>query len=532
MSARASNSSGSSTETDELAKEALFLFKTATAGTLPKSVATSRLRESYAKYNQLRAMLASKREMDALVSVYKNLGSVAFSLGKREMSFGSKQDPKVSLYWLWQAIVNFGEAYEGCKKEDLQCKDYLWATNCLRKTELVYWAIFQFLVDSSDDWRVRDGQIQKLTRACLSERRLCLSQQYVLACLHLKRGRLLLNAATTAYNKSVETRRSRATGEDKESVKFPLCREANSCLSEMESSAVMVEQSLKRIDEIELKETIKSEFEEQKAEMQSLRLKVESTRLCNQALKLQETAVQGSDELNLDLIWDAADLFLMSMKISRGEGSHRENDTATKDALKSNGEEKRRKNSTAQNMECEAIAAARLGVLYESVLKNDFLAEPFLMHAIQLAHVIGDIEHRNMGLNDWFICATKSLQAVRAAHDTPDCEYTPREEFKAFAESIDAEIKESESKTTQARKLLNYLSSQHPAKNAAHRDEMKQKIETLDASKFITYKKALMVAAKCYHTDKNGAYGRDWVWLCGKIMRHVNDLFTFFKGVA
>eukprot|EP00957_Ditylum_brightwellii_P114501 8730848-Ditylum_brightwellii.AAC.1 len=98
------------------------------------------------------------------------------------------------------------------------------------------------------------------------------------------------------------------------------------------------------------------------------------------------------------------------------------------------------------------------------------------------------------------------------------------EKLKPDLEAMEAQMKRSESKRTQALYLLQYLVTAHPPKKSFVATSLKNKVDQLDPDGDSgEYTKALRrilarEAALAYHSDKNKDYGMEWAVLSEEII--------------
>uniref|UniRef100_A0A6V2DQU0 ZZ-type domain-containing protein n=1 Tax=Ditylum brightwellii TaxID=49249 RepID=A0A6V2DQU0_9STRA len=263
------------------------------------------------------------------------------------------------------------------------------------------------------------------------------------------------------------------------------------------------------------------------SEADSDRLTMERRARCLQLLSEATLArtrlLDGDDELNMDEAWRIADILMAAINTAQG---NEDGDSS----------------QVAGCLEEEATATALLGVFHYRVLKcNEDRARKLLMQSIQLAAAHTDLDGRTFFTADWYQEAKAALEEIRRKREAyDDAEFRKQrapmlEKLKPDLEAMEAQMKRSESKRTQAFYLLQYLVTAHPPKKSSVATSLKNKVDQLDPDGDSgEYTKALRrilarEAALAYHSDKNKDYGMEWAVLSEEIIKYINRYNSFLK---
>ena len=110
------------------------------------------------------------------------------------------------------------------------------------------------------------------------------------------------------------------------------------------------------------------------------------------------SAVEGDDELNLDMVFGALDEF----KYAEGEAS------------------RAKASDIDLSVECEAMAIAEQAALYQHVLKLNDRAQPLLMNVMQLCGSITASTGKIFQHEKWYMKAVADLESIRQIKLTRD----------------------------------------------------------------------------------------------------------------
>eukprot|EP00898_Chlorokybus_atmophyticus_P004969 jgi/Chlat1/5473/Chrsp36S05454 len=228
--------------------------------------------------------------------------------------------------------------------------------------------------------------------------------------------------------------------------------------------------------------------EEQRGDIYLLRCTAESMRARQQADIMVEAALNGEDDLNVDMLWQAIDKYKEASLLTR-----------------------------EHDVENEAIALSRLGRVFMKVLKLEERGNKYCVQAIQLAHAQ---QPRNLCDQAWLVeCTelTKEYRQRKLAHEAEEQakQRAPiLEELQAVLDVIRAKSQES------GVALLRHIYQVHSPKNT------NQKIGSLEPE---SMKKTMQSAIIHYHPDKNLAFGKQWEVLCEEITKELTGKYEYLK---
>lgn len=156
-----------------------------------------------------------------------------------------------------------------------------------------------------------------------------------------------------------------------------------------------------------------------------------------------------------------------------------------------------------KEIEMEAIANSRLGVVYDKVLKRIDKAHDYFMKSMELAK---SLQPRNFGSEDWFqknAAFLKKFQEERCQQE----DEAWNKERQQYVKQLDKQLKELKEWNKSTASLLRYVYKEHPPRKSTHKLDMAKDLEKLDDKE---NKGLLKKALLHYHPDKfknNGAEG-------------------------
>ena len=231
------------------------------------------------------------------------------------------------------------------------------------------------------------------------------------------------------------------------------------------------------------------------------------------------SAVQGDDELNLDMVFGALDEF----KFAEGQAS-------------------RAKASCIDlTVECEAVAIAEQAAVYQHVLKMNDRAQPLLMNVMQLCGSITGSTGKIFQHEEWYMKAVADLESIRQTKLTRDEEELKKVraptllELKPELDAIEAalNVPNQTSDGFRAHNLLKHIYTAHPPKKSSHvlKQELKDSATVPGPGKEAV-RKGLVRASLSYHPDHNKEYGVKWLVLCEEIQKKINEYVTALKDLS
>lgn len=164
------------------------------------------------------------------------------------------------------------------------------------------------------------------------------------------------------------------------------------------------------------------------------------------------------------------------------------------------------------DIESEAVATARLGILFYKVFKITSKAREYLRQAIQLALSL-NINRQQQ----WFVEASECLKNIQesAAKAADEEDYKAKEPYLAALKDKLEKLRNF----SEASVLLMYLYTETPPKV-----ESAQNIN--DAT--TNMKKKIMLAVRDYHPDKNVG-DMKWAVYCEEVTKVLNAFYSTFK---
>lgn len=194
-----------------------------------------------------------------------------------------------------------------------------------------------------------------------------------------------------------------------------------------------------------------------------------------------------------------------------------------------------------RDIETEAIAVARRGMVYAKVIRNENLARRSLKHALTLAM---SLSPRNFEGVTWYDDCKKQLQTYQMAAAAADeragerrrqAELTSQEpvrkKMRAELAELDRYVNKVYEKNTL--KLLEHIYEKYPPKVEAFTRDPDKVLKAIKDATADTIKRVIVhYALVHYHPDKNREqdHGIEWYILCSEITKHLNGKYKKVKG--
>ena len=452
----------------------------------------------------------AKSPLDRAVTS-KNLGTAAGKLA----TFAAFQDRErielIVFYFTRAAQALLKALVSGCHATRPE-----WQEGVHAKLSRLAEDYMRYLVWRTDDWKIRVSMLHKLATQLPTEPPACRTQGApVLATIKLYELSELVRVADAALDDGKENGWKRA----------------GSALADAERPRVEAEQALARA--ATLPRAVWASTAERRDELELGWALAHRRAEVAQHLALaasERAAIFNDEAFDLDRCWRIVDLLGTAMRAARG-GCHR---SPTRPTTAEAASEAR---FTAEG---EAIATAELGVFYATVIKDDGRARKLLNQAMVLADVVTHVDGRSFFHVPWYQKAKEELERLRLKNVAIDEEAVRAarapmmQKLKPQLDAIAAAEGTRESKRGKARALLAYLLEHHPPKIESTKETLREKIGEADDddANLKKLQKALLAAARAYHTDKieNKRAGMEWRILTEEIVKKVNYYHTELKG--
>ena len=214
-----------------------------------------------------------------------------------------------------------------------------------------------------------------------------------------------------------------------------------------------------------------------------------------------QRSLSSSEDLAIDLVWDAVDHFHDSLVLARDH-----------------------------EVEQEAIAYSRLAKVFDAVLKINHKAVAYSKRAVELAE---SLMPRNLHTEEWYrtamaVVAKNQRERMKAEEDKKEEMMKKyKEELKdelAALKDLVKEKPEGAGKPVTLQQILVFIYTNHPPKNSPDY-ELPKKIPADDLKKL--YRKAL----GHYHPDKvdKEKHGMQWYVLCDEISKVLSSRYQNLK---
>ena len=216
--------------------------------------------------------------------------------------------------------------------------------------------------------------------------------------------------------------------------------------------------------------------------------------------QLLSVALEDEEELNMSLVFEVIDWFKQAVVLAR-----------------------------EVEIEQEAVAESRLGVVYDKVLKLKYKAKAYFNHCLQL---VESLKPRMFTTDDWYKECVTALQKYQEEVRQRD-EEEKRKARAGILEQLTEEIKDIEAHNTGSIVLIKYLYANYPPKNPSWvkpTDSDMAEWEKLEhGSK--DYKKVLVKSLAVYHPDKvdESVHGMKWKVLSEEITKMLTNYYETTK---
>ena len=222
----------------------------------------------------------------------------------------------------------------------------------------------------------------------------------------------------------------------------------------------------------------------------------------SQGDELLELAMQGEENLDMDLIFDVIDWYKQAIVLAR-----------------------------EIDLEQEAIGSSRLGVVYDKVLKITSRAKEYFTKCLELMEAL---KPRTFFLHQWYKDCTVALKRYQDEARERDEEERQKARAK-FIEELADELKDLKDHNSGAISFIKHLYLNYPPKLSSWEkpgeEDMKKWDSLVIRSK--QYKKLLMKVLTFYHPDKvdENEHGKKWKIFCEEITKLLNLHFERTKDI-
>ncbi|XP_033125983.1 uncharacterized protein LOC117123991 [Anneissia japonica] len=224
---------------------------------------------------------------------------------------------------------------------------------------------------------------------------------------------------------------------------------------------------------------------------------VEARQALRTADDLKQNILMSEENLSIDMVWEVLDWYKKAILLTR-----------------------------EKDVELEAIAMSRMGVIYDSILKLRFKARPYFKGAITLAH---SLHPRVLTNEEWYQVCAQTLESYQIE--------TVAEETRAWMKEREETLKKLEPQIKKFKYIddnyecLKYIYKNHPPKKEEHKlpDDLPEPSKIKDSQ----VKKCLQKAILHYHPDHNSKekFGKEWHVLCEEIIKVFTHKYNCMKGV-
>ena len=184
------------------------------------------------------------------------------------------------------------------------------------------------------------------------------------------------------------------------------------------------------------------------------------------------------------------------------------------------------------DIEQEAIADSRLGVVYDKVLKMTFRAKPYFTHSFELAD---SLKPRIFTSQQWYKDCTAALKRYQDEARARD-EREKQNARAAFMEALSNELDDLKAHKSAAITFIKHIYDNYPPKVPSWKKPSDNEIkdwESLDTDSK-DYKKLLTKALFFYHPDKvdEMLHGMKWKVLCEEITKMLTYHYERTKHIS
>lgn len=398
-------------------------------------------------------------------SATKNIGKAAWKIA--EVLTKRNEKPQTIIFYLHEAIKGLCTAYNNSE----ECKEPEWRSEVFETLSVC----LQEVIDAAEAFKDTDQkitQLEKLARI-ITVNEAAPDVQMNLATIYFHDGTTKLQNGD--YKKCLS--RMRDCYQPIEEVKR-LCRIYGGSLNHK-----MMQEA----------QTLEKDVFYHTCAAKAVQARVQGDQLLQVALKEEE-------ELNMTLIFEVIDWYKQAVVLAR-----------------------------EVEIEQEAIAESRLGVVYDKVLKMTFRAKAYFTHSFELAE---SLKPRVFTSKDWYKDCTTALKKYQDEARQRD-EKEKQKARAAFLAELTEELADIGKYKTRAVDLIKYVYINYPPKNPSWQkpsaDDMKKWQEMESDSK--DYKKLLIKALSVYHPDKvdEKVHGMKWKVLCEEITKMLTNHYEGTK---
>ena len=394
---------------------------------------------------------------DEECSAAKNIGKAASKIAAILTRLDDK--PEKVIFYLHEAIKGFCAAYN--RSESVKTAG--WRTEVFGTLTVC----LQDVIDASDGLRETDSKIAALEKLILVT-----TVEEALADIQVKLAGLYFHDGATKLQKG----------------------DFRKCLIRMKDSYRPIEEA-KRLSRVyfgEMNCDLLSEIHTLEQDVVYHTCSALSTKARMQGDELLKTALKDQEELDMNLIFEIIDWYKQAVIQAR-----------------------------EVEIEQEAIAESRLGVVYDRVLKVVPRAKAYFIHSLNLAE---SLKPRVFTSHDWYKDCITALQKYQEEARLRD-EEEEKQCRARFLEELKDELKDIEDNKANAVQLIKHVYANYPPKNLTW-----QKPSDDDVQKWATwargskeYKKLLLKALAVYHPDKvdENVHGKKWKVLCEEITKMI-----------
>ena len=398
-------------------------------------------------------------------SAAKNIGKAAWKIARVLTNRGEK--PQTIIFYLHEAIKGLCTAYNNSE----ECKDPEWRGEVFETISVC----LQEVVDAAEAFGDADEKIAQLEK---------------------------LVVITTVNEAVPDIQMSLATSYFHDGTTKLQNGDYKKCLSRMKDCYRPIEEvkHLSRRYGGDLKYELLEEAEILEKDVFYHTCAASAVQARVQGDELLQTALKEQEKLDMTLIFEVIDWYKQAVVLAR-----------------------------EVEIEQEAIAESRLGVVYDRVLRMTLRAKAYFTHSFELAE---SLKPRVFTSQDWYKDCTTTLKKYQDEARLRD-EQEQQKARAAFLEELSDELADIGSHQSRAVDLIKYVYSNYPPKQPSWQkpsDEDMEKWEELESDSR-DYKKLLIRALGFYHPDKvdEKIHGMKWKILCGEITKMLNDHYEGTK---
>lgn len=369
------------------------------------------------------------------------------------------------LHYKHEAIKGLCAAYNGSE----ECKPLQWRNEVLGTLSLC----LQEVIDSCDTFHT-DIKIYQLERLVLIT-----TVDRASADLQLKLARLyFFDGATKLQNGDYKTCLSRM----------------RDCYRPIEEAKRLAHITGEELDDLLREgETLEQDVFYHTCSASSMQARLQGDHLLTVAL-------QDEEELDMTLVFEVIDWYKQAVLLAR-----------------------------EVEIEQEAIAESRLGVVYDKVLKLTHRAKDYFKHTLELAE---SMKPRVFTSHDWYKECVTTLQRYQEEVRQRD-EEEKRKVRAKFLEELKEELEDIKKHNTSAIALIKHVYTSYPPKSTSWEKPSDDDMTKWDSLEKGTkeYKKLLVKALAVFHPDKvdDKEHGMKWKVLSEEITKMITNYYENTK---